>query len=310
MRRNPVIAVCAFVLGMAATIAWPLPSFAADTAIPQLKAIVVTPLDRKLGTIVATLPDPVGDATLAVSDTDARNRIGAAEKDDVVTIGVDDPANPHTITKLVSIARPVSIYWRLLALGISAAILLLFASIATHWRPWRFMIGVDNRYSNSQSQLALWFGVAATVYLATVGLRMVLLGMDFIGGVGLTANVIALTGLSALSFGGAKMITAQKVADAEEKGIIAPKAKAAKANLLRDLFTNDAGKVDLGDFQMILISLLASVLFLISCVHFLGMLALEPIITLPDVDSSLLAGFGVGQGAYLVKKAALKVGEG
>jgi hypothetical protein len=61
---------------------------------------------------------------------------------------------------------------------------------------------------------------------------------------------------------------------------------------------------------MILISLLASVLFLISCVHFLGMLALEPIITLPDVDSSLLAGFGVGQGAYLVKKAALKVGEG
>lgn len=33
-------------------------------------------------------------------------------------------------------------------------------------------------------------------------------------------------------------------------------------------------------------------------------------VALPDIDSSLLAGFGVGQGAYLVQKAALKAGDG
>jgi MoxR-like ATPase len=32
--------------------------------------------------------------------------------------------------------------------------------------------------------------------------------------------------------------------------------------------------------------------------------------TLPDVDTALLGGFGVGQGAYLIKKAALPNGVG
>ena len=310
MGKNLSVAICALLLGVVVTLASLAPSIAADAAVPQLRAVVDSPLDLKTGSIAVTLPDPLGNKTLTVTDNGARNRLGAAEEGDIVTIGVDDPSNPQHVTKLVAIARPVSIPNRLIALGISILILLFLAGLATHWKPWTFMIGVDNRYSNSQTQLALWFGIAAAVYLTAVGLRVVLLGPDFIGGVGLTANVIALTGLSALSFGGAKMITAQKIADAEQKGMTAPKAKAPKANLFRDLVTNDAGKADLGDFQMILITLLAVVLFLVSSMEFLGTLALNATITLPDVDSSLLAGFGLGQGAYLVKKGALKLGEG
>jgi hypothetical protein len=44
--------------------------------------------------------------------------------------------------------------------------------------------------------------------------------------------------------------------------------------------------------------------------HFLGKLALASPITLPDVDTALLATFGIGQGAYLFKKAALPLGQG
>jgi hypothetical protein len=33
-------------------------------------------------------------------------------------------------------------------------------------------------------------------------------------------------------------------------------------------------------------------------------------VALPDVDTALLPGFGIGQGAYLVKKAATPLGKG
>ena len=42
----------------------------------------------------------------------------------------------------------------------------------------------------------------------------------------------------------------------------------------------------------------------------MGELKLATQVTLPDVDTTLLASFGIGHGAYLIKKAALKPGEG
>ena len=150
----------------------------------------------------------------------------------------------------------------------------------------------------------------ATVYLSAVALRVIYLGWDFVGGVGLAQNLVALTGLSAFTFGGAKVITAQKVAAAQQANLPPPKAAAAQSNIVTDLVQNDLGDADLGDFEMILIALAAVAIFLLSVFHFLGALVLETQVTLPDVDTTHLSGFGLGNGAYLIKKAALKAGKG
>jgi hypothetical protein len=159
----------------------------------------------------------------------------------------------------------------------------------------------------------------AVIYVSAVALRIVYLDSNFIGGVGVTANVIALTGLSALSFGGAKVITTQKTSPSPPAagtlnvpGQLArpPKLPAASPNLLTDLFQNDRGDADFGDFQMILVTLAAVGIYLSSAFVFLGNLWPDKTITLPDLDTTLLSAFGLGQGAYLVKKAAMNPGEG
>ena len=67
---------------------------------------------------------------------------------------------------------------------------------------------------------------------------------------------------------------------------------------------------DLGDFQMILISSVATLIFAAASWEFLTMVDIVRATTLPDVDTALLGSFGIGQGAYLIKKAALPNGVG
>jgi len=116
----------------------------------------------------------------------------------------------------------------------------------------------------------------------------------------MTTNLLALSGLSALSFGGARMIAQTKMGMGD----------APKAHLLADLVCNDKGDADLGDFQMILITLTAVLIFLGKTYQFPGGLALQPSVTLPDVDTALLSAFGLGQAAYLLKKGASRLGLG
>jgi hypothetical protein len=211
---------------------------------------------------------------------------------------------PATVRHFVGVTKRVS------TMALFAALLIVVAAAATGGRPWRFLIGVDNRYSNSQCQLALWFGAVATVYATTVALRVMEFGFDYLGNVAIPAHVAALTGLSALTFGGAKIITVQKVDTAAQAGLAPAKSTALKPHLLTDLFVNDKGAADLGDFQMILITVVAVIIFMLTALHQLGTLLSGQAYSLPDIDTSLLTSFGIGQGAYLVKKAALKAGDG
>ena len=76
-----------------------------------------------------------------------------------------------------------------------------------------------------------------------------------------------------------------------------------------DLLHNDLGQVDFGDFQMVIIPILAVVTYAIQCFISSGDLTKfvsPPLknIQLPDVDSTILAVFGLAQGAYLTKKYA------
>jgi pyruvate/2-oxoglutarate dehydrogenase complex dihydrolipoamide acyltransferase (E2) component len=317
---------------------------------------------------------PPGTALCAVTDvpkSDAR----ALEVGDQVKFLSPVPVEPSTSCELAIRMANVDFWWRLGAVVIAAAVVLGVAFAASSRVPTKFLLGMDKRYSNSQCQLALWFGVAITFYLATIALRVVHLGWEYLDGVSMTANVMALTGLSALTFGGAKAVTAQKVATADAKNAetvatvatqqavaknvaaniadaVNQAAKAAGAanagmaaesvllaagradvsadvraatdaaaakfalktpgtpNILTDLFQNDKGEADIGDFQMIFVALVAAVVFALSCFSNLATLPYLVHVSLPDVDSSLLAGFGIGQGAYLVKKAALPADKG
>jgi hypothetical protein len=302
-------AIALIALGLTVASVLGSPGHAADTPASGAIAGQLTSVGAGGASINVDLPSPLTARDLMVTDPSAKATLVKAQAGDIVVLDVDSTVNPQTVTKLERLSRPVPHGARLVGLALALILLVLLASLATRFKPLGFLIGVDNRYSNSQCQLALWFGTIATVYVAAVWLRIIYLGWDFIGGIGLTENLIALTGLSAFTFGGAKVITAQKVDTAAQAGQANAKPQGSP-NLLTDLVQNDFGKADLGDFQMILIALAAVVIFILSAYHFLGALELASPVTLPDVDSTLLSAFGLGQGAYLIKKAASKLGEG
>jgi hypothetical protein len=239
------------------------------------------------------------------------------EEGDLVTVTGEPPAAGADVSIR---AAPISVWPRIITILISALVLLVLATIVSTWRPYLFLVGADNRVSNSKCQAVLWFGAGMTVYLATLILRLVESDWQLAGGIAMPANVLALTGLSGLTYAGAKMIAVTKnngnppvAAPADNTQPVAAgtqKQKATKPNWLSDLFTNDQGELDFGDFQMILIVWLSVVIYMVSAYIALGNLPLQEHASLPDVDGSLLAAFGVGQGTYLAKKAALPVGTG
>jgi len=112
-------------------------------------------------------------------------------------------------------------------------------------------------------------------------------------------NLLLLSGMSALTFGGAKAITASKVAAAGA----ALKPPAPAPNFFNDLTHNDLGQFDFGDFQMLIITLIAVGTYIVLVLNFFGTVEYSKVVSLPDVDTTLLATFGLGQGAYLTKKA-------
>jgi hypothetical protein len=216
---------------------------------------------------------------------------------------------------------PVSPNYRGLTLVLSALVVLGLATAVTRGAPLKFIVGMDNRYSNSKFQVALWFWVLISTYLTTVTLRVWFAGWAFFGGVSSPQNLLILSGLSALTYGGAKAITTEKVnaainpvqpiagaavpaPDPDPKNSLQP----GQERFFRDLVQNDVGAFDFGDFQMLVVTLLAVVMYVMLIFHFLGLIEFAKSVTLPDVDSTVLAAFGLGQGAYLVKKAAGNVG--
>jgi len=189
------------------------------------------------------------------------------------------------------------------------------------------LIGLDNRYSNSKCQMALWFGVLAITYLSATFLRWAASGYapEFAGGVDLPKNLLLLSGLSVFSFGAAKGITSNKQAAATAAveaaaagcppapcppapGAPPPppppalKVPAAQPQFLRDLLCDDNGNPDIGDYQMMAVTAMAVGVYITQILGFLGSIQLLHHVTIPDVDSTILATFGLGQGAYLVKK--------
>lgn len=264
------------------------------------------------------------EQTFTVVGDGAADKLGTLVKGDTVRFDATDKKE----TQAGSIQKKndiVNVSWlvRVVAGLVVILLVMLIAHLIAKWGSGKtvsaYFVGIDGRVSNSQTQLALWGATVFVVYLTTVALR-IYYGYDHfpdtIGGVGIPTNLLALSGLSALTFGGARAVTVSKNNAAKAANAAGPAVRLAEKEPskvpadVRDLFRNDANGVDLGDTQMILITAIAIVIYAFKTFSFLGHIELSPAVMLPDVDTTLLAGFGVGQGAYLAKKAASDLGKG
>jgi hypothetical protein len=229
--------------------------------------------------------------------------------DHVTVVSLADK-DGHEVLQLVNVqTSAASLRYRLFVLFCCVCGYLVLCSGLTLGNPFKLVIGEDGHYSNSKFQIALWFGILIVTYLATVVLRAIQSNYAFLGNVGIPNNLLLLSGMSALTFGAAKGITTAKVQAAVDSGIPNPKPYTDAPRFLFDLTHNDKNRLDFGDFQMIVVTLVAVGMYLVLVLHFLGSLELRATITLPDVDSTVLAVFGLGQGAYLTKKAVGNVGD-
>ncbi len=163
----------------------------------------------------------------------------------------------------------------------------------------RFLVGRDNRYSKSKFQIAIWFATVMATYIGILCLRWWAGVPSLVGGVDIPQNLLLLSGISALSFGTAKGITQRK----ENNPAAADKTTAANPSFPSDLVSDDSGQPDLGDFQMVMITLIAVGVYLTQVFSFLHLLELKAQVSMPDVDATLLGIFGISHGAYLMKKA-------
>lgn len=120
------------------------------------------------------------------------------------------------------------------------------------------------------------------------------------GGVDIPPNLLILSGISVLTFTAAKALTTRQVEDKPDLKAMAVAPRAA------DLISTDDNRTDLGDFQMVAITILATVIYAISAVEFMEQIEFRRVVTMPDVDATMLSIFGLGQAAYLGKKAAGK----
>jgi len=273
--------------------------------------------------------------TLPVTDLVVRAQIkDHFQPGDRVTIAFAANAVQEVGPEVVHISQTDRIW---VLLGCLAAHL-IFGFIFLGSRFKRLLIGEDNRYSNSKCQMALWFGVLAVTYLSATFLRWSVSGYspDFAGGIDIPKNLLLLSGMSVLSFGAAKGITSTKQATANAAADAPPRAAAMVAgsrgggeevavavvpaappsgppppalkvpacqpSFPRDLLCDDQGNPDIGDYQMLAVTAIAVGVYLTEIVGFLGSIQLVHHVTIPDVDSTILATFGLGQGAYLVKK--------
>lgn len=197
-------------------------------------------------------------------------------------------------------SKPVERAKRWASLIGAAGILFIIAWVFTGGHPTHLFLGKDNRYSSSQFQTVLWFGLVVSAYIAIVSHRIVAAGWSYVGGVDIPPNLLILSGISVLTFTAAKALTTRQVEDKPDLKAMAVAPRAA------DLISTDDNRTDLGDFQMVAITILATVIYAISTVEFMEQIEFRRVVTMPDVDATMLSIFGLGQAAYLGKKAAGK----
>lgn len=265
-----------------------------DAVAGDQATVVVTP------TPPATPAEQWTPITLSVADPKLKTDLKSFAAGDLVWITAD--GGTMQAVEIQKVAVPF--LRRLVTTFLVALILWLLAWLSirgTGYPLSRFIVGRDNRYSKSKFQIAIWFATVIVVYLAALYLRWWGSRPSLVGGVDIPENLLLLSGISALSFATAKGIT-QGRANRAAAGVDV-KPRAAAPSFPSDLVTDDSSQPDLGDFQMVVITVIAVAVYIVQAFSFLSLLHLKAQVVIPDVDPTLLGIFGISHGAYLTKKA-------
>ncbi len=246
---------------------------------------------------------------LLVRDAGLQDTLKGVHKGDRLSVEVQTENGLPVLQAMSVKTVSVSAGFRVVVVAVAALAFWLVCFLLSGFHPQKLILGEDGRFSNSKFQTVLWFGVLVASYLATLWLRAHEFGGEMLGGVNIPQNLLLLSGMSALTFTAAKGITVTKIENARAAGQVNSKPRATAARFWADLTSNDSNQFDLGDFQMLIMTFLAVGTFLALIFHFLGSLEARTIVYLPDVDTTILASFGLGHGAYLTKKAVGELGD-
>lgn len=161
--------------------------------------------------------------------------------------------------------------------------------------------GADGRPSTSKLQFFVWNGVVIFAYLAMWAARGQIAGAttqpntnpDF------PSNVLLAMGFSAGTLALAKGITVNQAGNNTIVKNILP----APIQDVSAFFEDDNGDFDLGKFQMLVWIGIAVAVYLHRVIHEIYLGHAGQFSTIPDIDTALMTLMGLGQGAYLGKKA-------
>jgi len=288
---------------------------------------VVDSVDAEAGNVSLVSVEPASPA--------AKTRLALVRRDEPMRIPLADQGMKEELGKLakgdrvqarllytfdgaasvnVELVRPRSMkteylnsWIRFLLLAVPAVGLSLLTSLVSKFRATRlFFIGEDNRTSNSKTQGSIWLIVILSVFLAVFILRLTR-GDWLFGSIAMPVNLALLAGISGLSFVGAKAITVSK--EEKAKALEQPAKSVAAEPEVGQLLTDDKKDPNFGDFQMIMVTIVAVIVYLMQVWNFLGIMELTAAIALPDIDGSLTTLFGISQASYLGNKAAGKPGQ-
>ncbi len=294
-----VVAAC----GLIAWKSLPSPPPQAAAGSNEIAGFVKSKSSSSISLSVANCSPAAPEIRIAVNGTNLQAALNNYGLCDRVIAGVapqtSDTVTSYTLTSLRPRAATLSGRRRAALLALNAALLLALTWFFAGDVRKLLFIGQDNRYSGSTTQISLWFLLTLTAYITAFAVK----ASDGVFGLNIPTNLLMLSGFSAISFTGAKGITNKKHNDAVAAHAARTKTPAGTPRFPQDYVQNDDNQFDFGDYQMILITIIAFVSYLLHVYQFLAGVELRAAASLPDVDTPILGLFGVGHGAYLVKKS-------
>src|SRR5215204_4558067 len=160
----------------------------------------------------------------------------------------------------VTVLKPLWGRWWLPIVGLTAVTLILhFAFGGRGWKDhtkglWPLIVGKDKRLSTSKVQVTLW-----TFAIVLALLYLFFFGKDF-AMLELQPEYLLLLGSPAAAALLAKTFTETKVSEGTLEKTEKPEGEAPTP---KEVVTNDAGEIDLFDFQYLLFNLLLLALFIV-----------------------------------------------
>lgn len=171
-------------------------------------------------------------------------------------------------------------------------LLWLMIGIATSFSMIKLVSGVDGRPSTSKCQFLMWTATMVFCYLVVYAYRIHMNNFSPIEG--WSPNVLLSMGISAATVVAAKAIVSNNVANGSLVKLD-PNGKGG-------IFEDDDGSPDLAKVQLMIWTIIAIGVYLVSVYHNLA----AGHRCLPDIDKNLMVLMGLGHSAYIGKKLTEK----